>query len=258
MTDIHKRATAITSLENLRKRLLDLTARNRLINFRHTKGASLRVIDRQPNQLVEFLLSEKEIHFLPIPEPTKEQLIEASYIAIDEVTGQEIRLKKDPSAEEWARWLGFETSYDVPASSFEDIEGKYTNATIQTLCFPYELETRLRNLRQKANSAIEETGANILYFAVGFLEWFESANSDKPRIAPLFLVPVQLKKGRLNRKTGTYNYTLSYSGEDLLTNLSLREKLRVDFALALPELDENTKPEDYLKGSIRNFLTEII
>jgi hypothetical protein len=32
----------------------------------------------------------------------------------------------------------------------------------------------------------------------------------------------------------------------------------VDFALALPELDENTKPEDYLKGSIRNFLTEII
>jgi len=55
MKDIHKRATAITSLENLRKRLLDLTARNRLINFRHTKGASLRVIDRQPNQLVEFL-----------------------------------------------------------------------------------------------------------------------------------------------------------------------------------------------------------
>ena len=31
--------------------MLDLTARNRLINFRHTKGASLRIIDELPDQL---------------------------------------------------------------------------------------------------------------------------------------------------------------------------------------------------------------
>ena len=30
---------ALKALENLRKRLLDLTARNRLINLRHTKAA---------------------------------------------------------------------------------------------------------------------------------------------------------------------------------------------------------------------------
>ncbi|MFC1577653.1 DUF4011 domain-containing anti-phage protein Hhe [Thermodesulfobacteriota bacterium] len=247
MVDHHNNLAA-TALETLRKRLLDLTARNRLINFRHTKGASLRVVDRQPNQVVEFLLSEKEMHFLSMPEPTKDQLIEADYIKIDEITGQEIRQKKAPSAEEWARWLGLEISYDVPVSPFEELEKEYTYGTLQTLYFPYELETRLRNLRQKANSAIEETGANILYLAVGFLEWFDSTDSDKSRIAPLFLVPAQLQKGRLSQKTKTYDYTLSYSGEDLLTNLSLREKLRVDFALDLPVLDENTRPEEYLKA----------
>lgn len=60
-------------------------------------------------------------------------------------------------------------------------------------------------------------------------------------------MPARLHKGRLNRKTGTYEYTLTYSGEDILPNFSLREKLRVDFGLALPDLDENTQPEFYFK-----------
>lgn len=60
-------------------------------------------------------------------------------------------------------------------------------------------------------------------------------------------MPARLHKGRLNRKTGTYEYTLTYSGEDMLPNFSLREKLRVDFGLALPDLDENTQPEFYFK-----------
>ena len=248
--------TALAALENLRKRLLDLTRRNRLINFRHTRGASLRVIDELPDQLTETLLAEKEMRFLPVPEPTREQLIEAGYIEIDKETGQEERLKKDPTAEEWARWLGLETSYEVPASLSDEPEVKHRDAAIQVLLFPYEMEVRLRNLRQKAETAIEESGANILYLAFGFLEWFdERGDGDKPRIAPLFLVPARLQKGRLNPSTRTYEYTLSYSGEDILPNLSLREKLRIDYGLALPDLDENTRPEDYF-GSVLGLIKD--
>ena len=248
MDAVQQKEIANKAIENLRKRLLDLTARNRLINFRHTKGASLRIIGEPLDPLVEILLTEKELRFLPVPEPTKEKLIEAGYISIEKETGQEIRLKKSPSAEEWARWLGFDTSYEIPFLSSEEYEHKNKAWALQTLLFPYELETRLRSIRHKSNSAIEETGANILYIAIGFLEWFDNNNSDNKRIAPLFLVPAQLKRGRLNRKFGTYEYTLSYSGEEILTNLSLREKLRVDFGLALPELDENTRPESYLEA----------
>ena len=63
------RSSALRALESLRKRLLDLTARNRLINFRHTKRGSLRVIDELPNQLTETLLKDKEMRFVPISEP---------------------------------------------------------------------------------------------------------------------------------------------------------------------------------------------
>ncbi|MEW8394241.1 MAG: DUF4011 domain-containing anti-phage protein Hhe [Candidatus Thiodiazotropha sp.] len=233
------------ALENLRMRLLDLTARNRLINFRHTKAGSLRVIDELPNQLVESLMAETEMRFTAIPEPTEEELISAGYLELDEESQQVVRLSDDPSAEEWAKQLGFDTSYEVPGSSNNDGSDKHTDNAIQTLLYPYEMEARLKSLLQTAESAIQEMGANILYLAFGFLEWYESTSSDSSRIAPLFLVPARLHKGRLNPNTRTYEYTLSYSGEDIIPNLSLREKLRADFHMALPDLDESTVPEDY-------------
>lgn len=238
-------------LQNLRLRLLDLTARNRLINFRHTKGASLRIIDELPNQLVETLLGGTEMRFEAVPEPTEEELIDAHYLSFDEEKQELVRLKNDPSAEEWARLLGFATSYEVPDSSPENDSGKHSDTAIQTLLYPYEMEARLKNLFSKADSAIQEMGANILYLAFGFLEWYESSSSDNSRIAPLFLVPIRLHKGRLNPETRTYEYTLQYSDEEIIPNLSLREKLRADFAMALPELDENTLPEDYFSEVIQ-------
>ena len=54
-----------------------------------------------------------------------------------------------------------------------------------------------------------------------------------------------LERGRLDRSTGTYNYIVRYSGEDIESNLSLREKLRINFDLALPDLDDIEGPEQY-------------
>jgi hypothetical protein len=239
-------AQALAALENLRMRLLDLTARNRLINFRHTKGTSLRVIDELPDQLAEMLLNETEMRFLPVPEPTEEALIEAGYLVRNPESGELEKARNEPSAEEWARHLGLATAYEVPTASAEGNGRKHGDKAIQTLLYPYELEARLKGLYQAAGSAIEEMGANILYLTFGFLEWYESPASDTPRLAPLFLLPARLHKGRLNPKTHTYEYTLSYSGEEIIPNLSLREKLHVDFGMALPELDEESRPEAYL------------
>lgn len=238
---------ATQALENLRMRLLDLTARNRLINFKQSKTASLRVIDELPNQLVETLLAEKEMRFAAVPEPTEKELIAAGYLKVDDETGEPARVRNDPSAEEWARYLGFATSYEVPLPDKDDTAGKHADTSIQTLLYPYEMEARLKGLLQASESAIEEMGANILYLAFGFLEWFESSDTDAARHAPLFLMPVRLHKGRLNPETRTYTYTLSYSGEEIIPNLSLREKLRIDFGLALPDLDEDTEPEAYFR-----------
>lgn len=177
---------ALKALENLRTRLLDLSARNRLLNFRHSKG-TLRIIDELPNQLSTSLLLETEMRFLPVSEPRIEELIEAGYIEVDLETGNERRLKKNPTAKEWAHYLGLETSYEVPLQISENnVMDRHNDCDIQTLFFPYELETRLRNLYQKSESAIKETGANILYLSLGFLEWFESKDSDNIRLARIY------------------------------------------------------------------------
>jgi len=188
------------SLENLRNRLLDLTGRNQLLNFNINKSTQLTIVNKQPNELYNFLLSEKSMNFLAIPEHTKKQIENA----------------------------------------------------IQTLLNPIQLENTLRNLTNKARTAIEETGSNILYLSLGFLQWYEKVNKNKkitevPHLAPLFLIPIQLTKAKLDKKTGTYRYNINYSGEDILPNLSLAEKLRIEYKLFLPELNENATPEDYFK-----------
>ncbi len=152
------------------------------------------------------------------------------------------------TAQNWAEQLGLRTAYDVPKPTEKKAVEKHSDSAIQVVLFPDELEVRLTNLMQATESGIQEMGTNILYLAFGFLEWYENTtNNARARFAPLFLVPARLQKGRLNQKTKTYEYTISYSGEDILPNLSLREKLRSDFALALPDLDENSNPEAYFE-----------
>tara|TARA_R110000850_G_scaffold143738_1_gene265950 strand:- start:7315 stop:13092 length:5778 start_codon:yes stop_codon:yes gene_type:complete len=237
----------LESLELMRKKLLDLTARNRLLNFPlHQKSAALRIIDEVPNQLCEELLADRELRFKPIPSPTRRQLIEHGYIEIDEETGEEQRLKPNPDAREWAKVLGFDIGYDLPRKEETPGDEKHQDDAIQVLLYPPEMESRLRAIRGKAQTAIEEMGASILYLSLGFLEWTEKDDCSKTRLAPLFTVPVHLSRGKLDHRTGTYQYTLSYTGEDILPNLSLKEKLALDFGLALPEVEEELSPEEYL------------
>ena len=237
----------LESLELMRKKLLDLTARNRLLNFPIAqKGSALRIIDEVPNQLCEELLAERELKFKPVPSPTREQLIEHGYLEIDEESGEERQVKPNPDAREWAKVLGFDVQYDLPREEDAPGDEKHQDDAIQVLLYPPEMESRLRAIRSKAQTAIEEMGASILYLTLGFLDWTEKDDSSKTRLAPLFTIPVHLSRGKLDHRTGTYQYTLSYTGEDILPNLSLKEKLAQDFGLALPEVEEELSPEEYL------------
>ena len=243
MLEQQKNTFAHDSLESIRNRLLDLTNRNRLLNFRHSTKGNVRIIDELPDQLAELILNSSAVRFIPVPEPSREELIESGYIELDE-QGREVKLKNDPDAREWAKIKGLNLDYELPKSS-ESQEAKHNDSNIQTLLYPRALEALLRNIRNKANTAIQETGANILYIAFGFLEWFEDSNSSEPRHAPLYLVPVSIEKAELDKKLGVYTYTIKYTGDDIVPNLSLREKLKFDFNVGLPDIAEEQLPEDY-------------
>lgn len=233
------------NLERLRNRLLDLSGRNRLLNFSHSRSKRfVRVVDEQPDQLFKMLTDEKSMRFDAVPEPTKAQLLEAGYLRKDD-SGALVEVKRYPTAEDWARWLGIKADFELPAKDgFKS--GAHEDSSIQTLYFAPELESRLKTLFTESHSAIEETGANVLYLALGFLEWTETvAGKTSTRLAPLVLLPVRIERGELNPRTSTYEYKLSYNGEEIFTNLSLREKLKAEFGIALPSIRAGSQPEVY-------------
>lgn len=245
-------------LERMRRRLLDLTNRNRLLNFRHTKRSSLRVVDEVPDQLFELLIDGKELLFRPVPEPLRRDWIP---VDIDEQEADQApepdepaelplygsRLRK-PKPHEYAERLGIATSFDLPSASGVSRvphSARHRDREIQTLHYPDELEGILRSISSAARLAIEETGTNMLYLVMGFLQWREGPDSAQDRFAPLVLVPVSLERRAPDPVTRTYRYALRYLGEDVVANICLQEKMRQDFGLELPSFEEDDTPETH-------------
>lgn len=247
---------ATQAIKRLRKKLLDLTGRNVLLNYRHPRASCLRLIDELPNQIVDRLTNGDIFDLSPVPEPRESELIEAGYLEYDEATGQIVVIKDLPTPKEWAAKLGLKTTHELPhPKTIDDDEEKHQDLELQTMLYAPQLEARLKSIRGKAESAISETGANILYLVLGFLEWFEDENSDRPRLAPLVTIPVELERGGLNKSKGSYSYNIKIKDDGVLNNITLSEKLKNDFGLGLPEYTENISPEDYF-SSVEEALLE--
>ena len=234
------------ALAALRERLLDLTGRNKLLNFRHASLSCLRFVDEIPDQLFEKLIAGSTFTFDPVPLPSEAETVQ--YISGAEGITQKEARKRDlspPPSEKWARQLSIDTSYDLPVEHADEREARHADTKIQTLLYTDQLEIRLKKLRADARLAIGETGTNFLHLALGFLEWKDDEQSGKPWYAPLILIPVELERER--DRSGNYKYRLSWTGEDLQSNLSLQKKLNDDFGIELPDLDEGESPEAYFQ-----------
>jgi len=209
-----------TGLDRIRTRLLDLTNRNRLLNFRHSNSSSLRVVDVPVGSVFRRLCDNERLAFLPVPEP--------------DIKGGEL-----PTAKDYADELGWNTSFDLDGANDDNA------LSLPVLLYQEQLDTVSRKIASAAKTAIEESGANMLYLVFGFLEWYESDDSKQPRLAPLLILPVTIE--RTVGKGKAVEAVLEYSGEDIESNLSLVEKMRRDFGLELPLLEEDDTPEGYFK-----------
>ncbi len=215
-------ASPLTSaLEQLRLKLLDLTGRNRLINFKHTAGKSLQFVEGHPAAIYQKLVeanNKANINVLGLPEPARRDWVERNG-----------RLQR-PEPRDWAKSVGVSTGYDISSAGEESDE-----SNVRALMYPDDLAKHCRKIEREATLAIEETGANMLFLVLGFLEFPDQRDSDKTFTAPLISVPVSLQKKEV---AGIQQFSLQYTGDDISENLSLREKLRNDFGLVLPELGE--------------------
>ena len=184
------------------RKLLDLTARNRLL---HSPEGSKSVPLLCPDAgLLEDLLADgKRIKILAIPDL--------------ETGGRDAALYAQQNRE------NLQERYAKEALDRGETLSTLTKA---------KLESELVDLYRKAHSDLEEGGANTLFLALGFLKWKKSADDPKTYRAPLILLPVKLE-----RKSALSGVTMIHHEDEPRFNLTLLEMLRQDFELIIPGLD---------------------
>ena len=118
---------------------------------------------------------------------------------------------------------------------------------LRTTLVPDKLQKRLTKIFREERTLEEEQGLSTLYLALGFLKWFDSDQAENS-FAPLLLIPVTLI-----RVPGGDGYLLRGRDDDIVANVSLREKLQSNFGIQLPELPdgEEWKPSDYFREVTR-------
>ena len=185
------------------RKLLDLSLRNSLLNFRPA-SSNVQLMVADVSKLEDEISDGESFKIMPAPS-------ERSFVLSDSRIYETENDKKQISA---------------------IAESEFKNHRLRTFISETELEKTLKKLHRDAKVSLEENGANTLYLALGFLRWYETDKAVKPRYAPLVLVPVELV-----RKIQDKSYSLRVRGEETQMNITLLELLRQDQGIAINGLD---------------------
>lgn len=197
-------------LERWQRKLLDLSLRNNLLNFRITKK-SIPLDAPDPGHLEDLLADGQSLKLLP-----RSELMDG----------------KDPRNR-----VIHETRTNEDLRRAHALDALQRNEIFVGVP-PNELETRLVDLYRAARVALQEGGANTLFLAVGFLSWTRSGKDDRHYRAPLVLIPVSLQ-----RKSVRSGFTLELHEDEPRFNPTLLELLRQDFGLNIPIVSDEL-PKD--------------
>jgi very-short-patch-repair endonuclease len=192
-------------LERWKRKLLDLSLRNKLLNFKSEKNA-VTLICPDPGKFQDKLASGDAIKLLP----------RADVMGGEDPRSADLHFRKagDDGAEQYA----------IEAMRRGDV---HTNLS------PDELESRLTEIFRSARTSLQEGGANSLYVSVGFVSWTPQAKEQTCK-APLLLVPVSLE-----RRTIRSGFRLVRHDDDARINPTLLQMLRQDFKLIIPEFNRD-------------------
>lgn len=199
-------------LDKARQDLLDLSLRNTLINYRHLKTKGVEIVDELPAHVLRILVSGSRLmSFLPTPK--KEAEGKGDLQSAEDILGVMLEQPEEEEVNEAGVAL------------------RHVDKHLQTAYTSAILQKRLLNTFYTARTHIEEQGVNILYLALGMLQWYESERSVIRRQAPLVLVPVKLYRTDVQER-----FRLRYTEEDIGDNVSLAAKLKSDLTIMLPTI----------------------
>ena len=98
---------------------------------------------------------------------------------------------KEMTLANFARLHDIDPQFDPP--SLEKSK-KQAAGHLQLLMLPDQMERSLAGISAQARTALQEKGVNTLYVAFGYLEWYESASSERAMFAPLLLHQIDIER----------------------------------------------------------------
>ena len=198
-------------------RLLDMSARNRLLNLPKSDKQLIEIDCPDPGHLEDILADMraggrvKPLRFCPSPG------------LMDKDDPRHRELHRDRHHEDAARAYALEA-----LGRGELLVWRKENS----------LQDVLTDIYRQARAAEQEGGTNVLYLTIGALAWTEH-DKGKTHLAPLILVPVILERASVKSAL-----TLRAHGDESRINATLLEMLRTDYDIRIPSLEGSALPED--------------
>ena len=202
--------------------LLDLSLRNRLLNFTDRSRLPLAVPDNVVDGLEDLVNNGRAIELMPADEIG----------ALDKE-----RYKTGPL---------------LPVERRIELLLSRGRAYTRLDSVPYL--SKMRRMAGAAKRIIDENGANNLYLALGSLNWSMDGRALR---SPLFLIPVHLKPAGRGKH---FRIEMDETGTST-PNYCLSEKLHEQFGLRIPGFEDPVRDESGIDlaaaiGALRNALVE--
>lgn len=194
-------------IERWQRKLLDLSLRNRLLNFRDSKQ-TLPLRCPSVAALEDELADGKKFRGFSLDD-------------------------NDP--------FGQRTVSPQEAQRIEEevIRDAYERKQLVVPLTGKEMNDRLLTLYRRARSDMQEGGTNTLFLAAGFLRWKKTEGDTRTYRAPLLLIPVKLE-----RRSAQSPFRIGHHEDDVRINSTLLEFLKRDFNLRIPELEGELPRDD--------------
>ncbi len=229
-------------IEEWKRRLIDLTRKNRLLYFKQSKSLTLRISSPDAQTLYQRVyLDEKPLKFLV---PFDNDLKNDDVLA--ESNDQKFPRHDILVVKETAQIVPLPTSNQLYQGVSDKKAQVKTNSVTskkdEIVCDQVnqkQFEKVLTNLFRRSRTDYQERGTRILHLVLGTLSWKEALESTNYIISPLVLCPVEL----IHKPTDNA-FELHWVEEDPVVNPALVTKLNQDFKIELPKFSQNESEDE--------------